>query len=65
VTKGSGSLPSADVSKVSGASRVQEVARLMSGRATAAALRRAAELLREGGMPVDATSKGRTTARTM
>ena len=37
------------VEVVSGAERVEEVARLLSGRGTAAALARAGELLREGG----------------
>jgi len=41
--------PTANVDRVAGRRRVAEIARLMSGRATAAALTRAAELLEEGG----------------
>jgi DNA repair protein RecN (Recombination protein N) len=49
--------PAALVTEVQGERRLEETARLMSGRTTPAALRRAAELLEEGG--AEATLSGR------
>jgi len=57
--------PSAGVAPVSGDARLHEVARLMSGRTTAAALRRATELLEEGRSPAARGSRPPTVARTM
>lgn len=57
--------PVATVATVDGEPRVAEVARLMSGRATEAALRRAGELLEEGVAVREAGSRARSEARTM
>jgi DNA repair protein RecN (Recombination protein N) len=52
--------PAAMVVALEGEQRLHEIARLMSGRPTAAALRRAGELLREGS--AGAGPAGRATA---
>ena len=54
--------PESVVEEVTGDARAVEVARLMSGRATAAAVARAAELLEEGARPRAAADATRTMA---
>jgi DNA repair ATPase RecN len=47
------------VRRVDGEERVSEIARMMSGRTTAAAMARAGELLREGNSNAAAGARGR------
>ena len=61
----SGGAPAACVRRVDGVDRVREVARLMSGRTTEAALRRAEELLAEGAAARLDRTRAPATARTM
>lgn len=63
VRKHDGRPPAAEVAVVDGPERVAEIARLMSGRTTAAALRRADELLLEGNPAAAPVS--RAAVRTM
>jgi len=66
VTKQEGpGVPAAFVDRVEDGERTAEVARLMSGRATQAALRRAEELLREGARGAAAQPARRSATRTM
>jgi DNA repair protein RecN (Recombination protein N) len=58
-------LPAAHVDRVEGRERTAEIARLMSGRATHAALRRAEELLHEGALGTAVQPARRSATRTM
>lgn len=66
VTKNEGpGVPAASVDRVEDGERTAEVARLMSGRATQAALRRAEELLQEGAHRTAVQPARRSATRTM
>ena len=58
-------LPAAHVDRVEGRERTAEIARLMSGRATQAAVRRAEELLQEGALGTAVQPARRSATRTM